>query len=145
MKKTLFAFSAVFTLVIVFTSSCKKEDNANQPNSVKVLGRWSVESSIFHEIYGGVEDYDTTKGIAGDYVEFQSGGILKTRITEDGQTTEATAGYFMPNDQAVSLVMEGDTSAFTIKTLTGNSLVLYSKYENAGSEYFSENTVNLKK
>lgn len=144
MKKALFAFSAVFILVIVF-ASCKKEDNANQPQSVKILGKWNVVSSILHEKYMGADYYDTTKGMAGDYLEFQPGGIVKTRITEDGEPTENTAGYFMPNDQTVSVVSQGDTSAFTIKTLTGNSLVLYSRYENTGGDFFSETTIDLKK
>lgn len=135
-------------LVVAFATaslaSCKKEDKQdNRPTSEKIAGKWEYVSSYMHVKEGEVDHRDTSMAAVGDYVEFQPGGIVKTHIAGDGELEEMTMAYFFPNDQTVSMVGESDTTTFSIKTLTSNSLVLYSKKEE--DNFLDEMTVNLKK
>lgn len=143
--KLIYSLSLVIIIALVFTTSCKKEDKGTQPQSVKILGKWQVSNSFFVENYKGVVTYDTLTAGVGDYLDFQPGGVLKTRLTENGETSESTSVYYMPTDQTISLVVDGDTTHCDIKTLTSNSLILYSTFKDPTFQYSYENTIHLKR
>ena len=133
MKKLIYSLLIISILSLLFTA-CKKKE-VELTTAEKVHGTWQLQTDIYHEMVGGVEFSDTTKG-SGESVEFRGNGYAYSNY--QGQTD--SSAYTITGDTQITL--EG-TGTFTIKSLTGNSFVLYMK-ESSGADFYEE-TISLAK
>jgi hypothetical protein len=115
---------------------------AQQQRSKKLRLNGGVASIVEKEFYFGVNDTTSYTGVAADYFDFRNDGKVYSYV--DGAYGD-TAVYTILDDSHVRFYYptysEADT--FEIKTLTENSLVLYSR-QVSGANY-TETTGNLKK
>ncbi len=130
MKLKLF-FSLFLSLFILSFSACNKKDK--ETTATRLQHKWTVLSIVEHDHINGEDETDTTPGEAGDYIEFQSNGQATFYL--DGETQNVA--YSLQSDNKI--LFGGAT--FDIKSLTDNSLILYSK-EQDGADYY-EITINL--
>ena len=128
MKKTmivLLAGTALFT-------ACKKTDTTTTTTTQKVLGKWAIVSNVSTEKFQGNEHTTTTPGTAADFADFRTDG----KIYSHSEGSFDTSSYKIVSDLLISI--DGDTAQ--IKTLTSNSMVLYSKQMFNANDYTEDKT-----
>lgn len=140
---------AFLTVLLLGVASCEKEDNEAEEISTaaKIQAKWKLKSWVFEWRRDGKDsswtlDYDT---LDEDYFWDlrQDNVIYEMR----GSTITDTLDYVLQND-ATMLIRFGATveSAYTIRTLTDNTLQLYNKEPSASNpdNYYAD-TWNLSK
>lgn len=131
--RTLFAFAIL--LGILFSSSCKKDDSAAPPPSLK--GKWNVESVHWKSVENGSVTYDENyTGQSTDHLDFRNDN--KAEISLDGATD--VVDYTLSSNSKVTI----DGEEFTIQQLTEHHARLYLKYTYDNTTY-DEVTMNLKR
>jgi len=130
----------LMTLISLSISSCDKDkdDNAETPEGLaaKLLGTWQINAIIINEIFGGADHISNYPGTAADYVEFKSNGKMHTFFR--GQLD--VSNYKVISDKKITI----DSDEADIKTITDNSLVIYTR-DITGSIGYTEVTYDLKR
>jgi|GEM_PF-1756946 len=130
-KLTIIALIAVFSL-----AGCKKDKE--KTTAEKIQAKWSLVSQsliVTPTATGSNTISSTMPGKAGEYIEFLSNG--KVNIQQNGEALETTT-YTIDSDAQITI----DGEAFQIKTLTDNSLVLYSN-DTSNSNETIQTTITL--
>jgi hypothetical protein len=108
MKTKQFLFF-LFAGILVLTGCKKEETNNGSDNLQKIQGKWSVVSIV------------PSTGDVFDYIEFLADGTYKEGVNA---ITLSIQGTYTVSGNQVTMTMVGIPVAYTIVTLTDNSLVL---------------------
>jgi hypothetical protein len=133
MKKLLFIAIAS----IVLFSACKKADTAERTNSEKLIGKWNLVTTLSNSYYSGAPHLNTRAGESNEFIEFKA----NNKITISFMGFVETQDYVLQDNSKI--IVAGETNE--IKTLTDNSLVLYSKTAGLNSGEFYEETQTFSK
>lgn len=144
-KHQLFALSALSLLTL---AACTKEDTKDEQQQPTVAERiqtkWNLESLQYHEEFEGEVTDTTAAALPADYFDIRSDNKIYVSFNSE----KDTLNYTLQNDSTLiikDLFTEGDGS-FKIRTLTDNSLKLYTKETDpSNAANFFEGTFNLKK
>lgn len=142
-------FLALSALSILSLAACKKEDttdNQQQQPTVaeRIQAKWSIESLQYHEEMDGEVTDTTAAALSTDYFDIRP----DSKIYVSFYSQKDTLNYALQNDSTLTikdLFVDGD-GTFKIRTLTDNSLKLYTKEtDSSDAANFFEGTFNLKK
>jgi major membrane immunogen (membrane-anchored lipoprotein) len=128
MKKITRILAAIAVSAFLLTA-CKKNDT-KASTAQKIQGTWQVKSEIYNEHINGADHIDTTLGTSNTTIEFRNDGKVYSNFF--GQ--KDTAAYTLVGDTQITI---DSVNTYDIKTLTSNSLVLYTK-ELDGTDYYEE-------
>ena len=128
MKKIILTLAAIASVAFLLIA-CKKNDTKTS-TAQKIQGTWQVKSEIYNEHSNGADHIDTTFGTANTTIEFRNDG----KVYSDFFGQKDTAFYLLVGETQITI---DSVNTFDIKTLTSNSLILYSK-ELDGVDYYEE-------
>jgi major membrane immunogen (membrane-anchored lipoprotein) len=128
MKKITQILAGIAVSAFLFTA-CKKNDTKTS-TAQKIQGTWQIKSEIYNEHTNGTDNIDTTLGTANTTIEFRNDG----KVYSDFFGQKDTASYTVVGDTQITI---DSVNTYDIKTLTSNSLILYSK-ELDGADYYEE-------
>jgi hypothetical protein len=129
-------FMVIIAALMVILTACKNDEMSN---AELIVGKWREVTTVSSGLTnGGAFTYSYT-GTGSDYASYGSDGTVA--ISEDGVTKTET--YTLSGTQLTN-TLSGNTTAWTIKTLSGNSLIIYSHVFTDANNY-TETTSTFEK
>ncbi len=128
MKKFLSLASAIICL-----SACSNDDDTPAVSLDNLQKRWYNVSTI---IGGQTIPYDGNEPCGKDYLEFQAAGVLKeVDVYDCQQDPDVTTGTYTTADKTLTTVLDGETIAYTIKTLNASKMELVTTFNGTQITY----------
>lgn len=137
MKKTV--IPALLVLAVVSSLVSCKKDSASTHD--RLVARWNVSSVVYHMVTTSSTQNLTETPPDGAYIEFKADSSCFVNVALEG--VDPGSQRWFADGNTLSVVHDGDTTAYDIKKLDGSSLTLYSK-QGDESDY-TETTIQAKK
>ena len=130
------SLATLISVVILFFSCKKDNEDTSKDTLAKVQGHWQVDSIVTNAYFNGTYTRDNHIGTGEDYVDFTTDGFMNTHF--NGVNNKSS--YEIRSDSVI--VIGGDSGK--IKQLTDNNFVIYTNAQ-AGAIGYIETTYYLKK
>lgn len=144
--KNVLLFATLFTLVF---AGCKKNDKADSNNSNLIIGQWTIQKIDYLSLKNGEEDYSESEIYdPASHVEFKSDRTYSLHAKAAGdEEFENTTGTYLLSGKELTLVDDGNTEKFQVKTLDKNNLIFerVEEYVEEGDSYKDTDTFYLTK
>ncbi len=138
--KLKYLFIVLIWIGLFVIVSCKKDAEKEKTTAEKIQAKWQIDNIVSNGHFSGEDHKTTYTGTASDYFDIRTDGKISSSFS--GNTT--TLEYTILGDSKI--ILDG-SDTLTIKNLTENTIVLYSKEDigvpNPGD--YTEGTLNLKK
>lgn len=118
----------LIAISLVTFYACSKKDTDNTLSKIRF--NWqldSIKNLTFVNNILDTNNSDTTVGVTGDYVDFRSDGKVYSKISENAPDDKDTATYTYSNNKISIKAKDGETSVYTITTLSSNELIFENK------------------
>lgn len=123
-----------FISLIVFTTSCKKEETKTTETQNLVLGKWHVKLDLTVRLYSNSSVIDTI-----DYEIYQRGELI-LNFLENGKGVFESGGdsglfYYENTNKTLNIYVDGGYLETEIDKLTSTEMVITDYYKYSGDDF----------